>query len=139
MYRLQDRIHPSRQYWYEYKIFHDRSLSVPKSHRIVLNSYSLPEVEINGYKVKSLAVVVNSNLGVEGIGAKDVYGGPNLKQFTFTRDVDGNWVLPAGNLLSYPTASMNFSFRLRYQDALGKFIDFPTSPKKQWELSITIV
>ena len=135
-FALSNAVQPSRASWSEYSLFYERPISIPKIHRIVLNDYVLPVLDD---KIRSLAIVVNSNLGYEGNVDRNLYCGNGVKQFLFNRDSDGKWKLFGSNLLEYPSASMEYRFRLRYQDQLGKFIDFPRTPKRVWEIKLTLV
>lgn len=136
---MNDEIYRSRGDWSEYSVFYERA--TPKTLRIVLNSFTLPDPIINGSKINELAVVVNSNNGFVGAPELRMLGGPGVKQFNFLKNENGAWVIRGGNnMLEYPSTSTTYTFRLRYLDPVsGQFRNFNPSPKLKWALTAIIV
>lgn len=137
---INDSIYPSRGEWSEYSIFYDRQ--IPKTSRIILREWQLPEYKVGESTVSELAIVVNSNLGVIGSTERgDTLGGPGVKLFSFLKDAEGKWVIRGGNpSLEYPSYSTTYKFRLRYRDPLSRqYRNFPTSPKLKWSLNLALV
>lgn len=136
---MNDSIYRSRGDWSEYSVFYNRV--TPKTVRIVLNSFTLPDPIINGSKISELAVVVNSNNGVMGSNELYALGGANVKQFTFLKDENGAWTIRGGNnMMDYPSTSTTYSFRLRYLDPISRqFVNFKPSQKLTWALTAIII
>ena len=139
-FTINDSIYPSRTEWSEYSIFYDRQ--IPKTSRIVLREWNLPEYKVGDNAVSELAIVVNSNQGfINSTERGDILGGPGVKLYSFLKDVDGNWVIRGGNSsLEYPSYSTTYKFRLRYRDPLSRqYRNFPITPKLKWSLNLTLV
>ncbi len=139
-FTASDAIYPSRNEWSEYSIFYDRQ--VPKTSRIILRNWTLPEYKVGDNPVTEMAIVVNSNLGVIGSTERgDTLGGPGVKLYSFLKDAEGKWVIRGGNSsLEYPSYSTTYKFRLRYLDPLSRqYRNFPNAPKMKWALTLTLV
>jgi hypothetical protein len=137
-FTMNDAIYRSRADWSEYSVFYNRQ--TPKTLRIVMNSFTLPEPVVGTNKVDELAIVVNSNNGVIGSPGK-ILAGPGVKQFTFCRNEAGQWVIRGGNnMLEYPSTSTTYTFRLRYLDPISRqFKSFIPNNKLKWEINVLIV
>ena len=138
---FRDDVFKTRSEWSSYEANIQRL--VPRTKRIVLNSWEFPELTHNSKPVNQLAVVINSNLGIVGLSGSErsnILVGQNVKQIIFNRNADNTWS-PINNInyLDYVSESTIFTFKLRMGVRGVGFINVPLQPRQKWKLNVNIV